>query len=118
MSHEVKVSDAEELRLQVLAAEQGVTVARLLRESALAGGRQTLAQHQVLAAELFAIHRYLGALSNNINQMARAANATGDLHADLGATLAAVRVQLGRVRAATAVLTGEPAPSARPVSRS
>lgn len=115
VSHEVKVSEFEELRLQLLAADQGVTVARLLRESALAGGSATMAAHHDLAAELFAIHRYLGALSNNINQMARVANATGDLHADLRATLAAVRAQLPRVTAATAALTGEPARPSPPV---
>jgi hypothetical protein len=42
-------------------------------------------------AEMFTVHRLLAAISNNVNQMAKATNATGELPAELPATLAAVR---------------------------
>lgn len=42
-------------------------------------------------AELFALHRLLAAVSNNVNQMARATNATGEVQAEMSATLDAVR---------------------------
>ncbi len=39
----------------------------------------------------------LGAVGNNLNQLTRATNATGDLPAELVHTLAAVRRQLDRL---------------------
>ena len=37
------------------------------------------------------LHRLLAAVSNNVNQMARATNATGEVQAEMSATLDAVR---------------------------
>ena len=107
ISHEVKVSEAEELRLQLLAQEREVTVPRLLLESALAGDRQTVTDVRDAVGQLFALQRYLGALSNNINQIARVANATGELPNELRATVAAVREQMERVESATRSLTAD-----------
>lgn len=89
--HEVKVTPEEEGRLLLLAGQQGVTVARLLVESALSGSAETPTQRREAMAELFALHRLLAAVSNNANQIARATNATGEVHAELVETMRAVR---------------------------
>ena len=81
-----------------LAAEQGVTVPRLLVESALAAEvGQTPSERRNAVAELFGLHRLLASISNNVNQMAKATNATGEVQAELGATLAAVRRTAERI---------------------
>lgn len=89
--HEVKVTPEEEGRLLLLAGEQGVTVARLLVESALSGSAETATERREAMAELFAVHRLLAAVSNNVNQIAKATNATGEIQAELVETLRAVR---------------------------
>lgn len=89
--HRVKVSAEEAAVLARLAAEQGVTVARLLVESALAGDRETAVRRRDAMVELFAIRRLLAGVSNNVNQVARHANASPDFPAEARAVLDAVR---------------------------
>ena len=91
--HKVKVSEAQELRLSLLAAARNVSVSRLLVESALSGGADNARTRAELAGELFAISRLLGKLGVNINQIARATNATGEWQPDTAAAIEA----LGRV---------------------
>ncbi|GIG26483.1 MULTISPECIES: MobC family plasmid mobilization relaxosome protein [Cellulomonas] len=98
----VKSTPEEELRLRTLAAQHGVSVPRLLVESTLAAhagpaddAPLTITERRQAAAELFGISRLLGTVANNVNQMARATNATGELHEDLEATLRYVREVLG-----------------------
>lgn len=65
------------------ALEQGVTVPRLLVESALATEPgETATQRREVLVELFRLHRMLAAVGNNINQIARVANTEGHLPAD------------------------------------
>lgn len=91
-AHKVKVSAEEEAQLLRLAAEQGVTVPRLLIESALSlDARETPAQRQEIITQLFALHRLLGAVSNNVNQIAKATNATHESQPELFDALGAVR---------------------------
>lgn len=75
-SHRVYVSEEEAVRLAKLAAEQHVTVPRLLVESALSGA-ETPTQRRAAIAELFALRRSLAGMANNVNQLARAANTDG-----------------------------------------
>lgn len=94
--HEVKVSAEEEAELQRLAGEQNIGVVRLLVESALASGRdsspsQEREERRELLAELFAIHRLLGSIARNVNQVTRAINATHEVQPELAATLDSVR---------------------------
>lgn len=90
--HKVKVTPEEEGVLLRLAEAQRVTVPRLLVESALASATsETPTQRRDAIAELFRLHRLLAAISNNVNQMAKATNATGEVHAELEETLRAVR---------------------------
>lgn len=90
-THEVKVSAEEEARLLMLAEEQGVGVVRLLVESALASSGETPTQRRELLAELFAVHRVLSGIANNINQIAKVTNATGEWQPELHAALDSLR---------------------------
>lgn len=97
-SHRVKVTPAEEGMLLRLAEAQHVTVPRLLVESALAAASsETPTERRDAIAELFRLHRLLAAISNNVNQMAKATNATGQVQDELEATLAAVRRTAERI---------------------
>ena len=79
--HEVKVTAEEEARLVVLSKQQRVTIPRLLVSSALSRdtARITVEQQRELLTELFALHRLLGNMANNVNQVAKAVNSTGDV---------------------------------------
>lgn len=98
-AHQVKVTPEEEAALLVRAEEQGVTVARLLVESALAGGAETAAQRRNLVVELFGVHRLLGTIANNVNQIAKATNATGEWQEQTTAAMVAVRRTCDRIDA-------------------
>lgn len=99
--HVVKVTPAEEALLLQLASAQGVTVPRLLVEAALsASAGATPTERRNAIAELFRIYRLLGTIANNVNQMARATNATGQVHPELTETMRAVRRVADRVEGA------------------
>ncbi|MGQ0632476.1 MAG: plasmid mobilization protein [Sporichthyaceae bacterium] len=93
VSHRVKVTAEQEKRLAALAAERQITVARLLVESALAGGADAAKAKAELAGELFRISRLLGKVGVNINQIARATNATLERQPETAGAIQA----LGRV---------------------
>lgn len=96
--HKVGVTPEEGGELARIAAAQHVTIPRLLVEAALSTERaETPTERRQAMAEMFAVHRLLAAISNNVNQMARATNATGVLPAELSATLDAVRRVAGRL---------------------
>ncbi|WP_422117700.1 plasmid mobilization relaxosome protein MobC [Brachybacterium sp. UNK5269] len=96
--HKVGVSAEEEGALARLALEQNVTIPRLLVESALSlDRRETPTERKQAAAELFKLHRLLAAISNNVNQIARATNATGEVQDEMRATLDAVRRTAARI---------------------
>ena len=90
--HKVRVSPEEEGRLVRLAEAQRATIPRLLVESALAAAAsETPSQRRAAMEELFALHRLLAAISNNVNQIARATNATGEVGEEMVVTLRKVR---------------------------
>jgi len=93
----VRLTEREHDRLAGLADGHGVTVQRLLVEAALAG-RETPAARRSAMVELFEIRRLLANVANNVNQLARAANVTGDTPAvaRLEVVLQEVRGVLGR----------------------
>ncbi len=96
--HEVKVSEAEEAQLLVAASRHGVTVPRLLVMSALERSDEiTSADKRELLVELFTIHRLLGNMANNVNQIARAVNSTGDLPGQTGAVMSVLWSTMQRV---------------------
>lgn len=82
-----------------LAAARGITVARLLVESALAGGAESAGARAAVAAELAVAVRALGRVGVNVNQIARVTNATGEVQDGTAAALAAVEVAAAQVQA-------------------
>lgn len=102
--HVVKLTDEQELAVQAAARVQGVTVARLLADSALKAPRASVSRENL--TELFETTRLIGALGNNLNQIAKVANSTGELVPETAATLAAVRRVFDRVRTLPRELTG------------
>ena len=99
--HEVKVTAEEEGQLLALALRYQVSVPKLLVDSTLGGGAANAATNatvrEELLAELFRAHRLLAGIANNVNQIARATNATGEAQAETSATLAAVRRNAERI---------------------
>lgn len=92
------MSPEEEGALLRLALAQNVTVPRLLVESALATETgQTVTERREVLAELFAVHRLLAVNSNNVNQIARATNATHEVQPATVQTLAKLREVADRV---------------------
>lgn len=98
-SHQVKVTPEEEARLLQLAQAHRVSVPRLLVESALAQQGETPTERRNVITELFGLHRLLGSIANNINQMAKVTNATGETQSEMRATMAAVRRTADRLDA-------------------
>ncbi|GAA2559337.1 hypothetical protein HD598_002736 [Neomicrococcus aestuarii] len=97
---EVKLSVSEDAALRVAAASMGVTVPRLLKESALSASRgETVTERHELIKELFLVQRAIAAVGNNINQIARAANATGEISEELQGSLVYARSVLKRMDA-------------------
>ena len=93
--HVVRVTPEEEARLLALALKYHVSVPKLLVDSALAGGAgaaatRSLARDEILI-ELFGAHRLLAGVANNVNQIAKATNATGEVQEATTVTLAKVR---------------------------
>ena len=88
--HKVRVSQDQEARLADRANARGITVSRLLVESALTGGADAAAARAHLAGEMFRVVRLLGRVGLNVNQLAKVANATGSLPPEVPAALAAL----------------------------
>jgi hypothetical protein len=87
----VKVSDAEHEQLRARAGELGLSMGRLLVDSALSDS--SLADERSrgeLVLELRENRRLLATIANNVNQLARLSNISGDIPA---------REQLERTRA-------------------
>lgn len=81
-----------------LAEAQRATIPRLLVESALAAAAsETPSERRNAMEELFALHRLLAAVSNNVNQIARATNATGEVQDEMVVTLRKVRQVAERI---------------------
>jgi hypothetical protein len=72
------VTAEEEAALLARAEREKVTVPNLLISSALAEGTDSPTERRAIAAELMQLHNLLARSSNNINQLARQANGTGE----------------------------------------
>lgn len=91
--HKVRVNESEEATLTDRATQQGVTVARLLVESALADASgETRAEREKKLTLFFRIERLVGNVANNLNQIAKVANTTGSIDvSELRAQIAETR---------------------------
>ena len=100
----VKLTDEERDRLRARAAELGMSVPRLLVESALSGV-ETPTERRRTVAELFEIRRLLATVANNVNQLARSANISGQVASELRLrqTLARVDELIAQLRELTGV---------------
>ncbi len=74
---QVKLSESELEELKARAAKAGVTVPALLMRSTLTGGLEAAAEYEALRADMKLALRLMAAVSNNLNQLARQANAAG-----------------------------------------
>lgn len=104
--HVVKVSPEEEARLVQTAARHGVTVVRLLVESALSEAGETPSERRSQFLELANLARLVGTVANNVNQVARHANSTGQIPADAAASIAHARAVIYRVDRFLAEMAG------------
>jgi hypothetical protein len=100
--HIVKVSPEEEGALLLRANSKGITVPRLMVEAALADSTgETATDRQQSIADLFAAHRQLAGVGNNLNQIARATNEARELPPELAdalrQTMAEVRTLATRI---------------------
>jgi hypothetical protein len=73
-SYLVSASDDEAVALAALADAHGVTVPRLLLESALAAGGETPSERRGLVVLLHHLDRQISGIAVNVNQAARRAN--------------------------------------------
>ena len=101
---QVKLTEAEREQLRARAAELGVSVPRLMVEAALSGV-ETPTDRRRMVAELFEVRRLLATVANNVNQLARSANISGqvDVGRRLEETLGEVDELLVRMRELTGV---------------
>ncbi|QOT24083.1 plasmid mobilization relaxosome protein MobC (plasmid) [Paenarthrobacter sp. YJN-D] len=72
------VTVEEEAALVARAEREKVTVPNLLITSALSETQETTTERRAAIAELMSLHNLLARSSNNINQLARQANATSE----------------------------------------
>lgn len=89
----VSMSEEERTRLLILEGQTGRSASEILVSGALySENSESLSERRAAASELMAVRRYLAALSNNVNQLAKHANAKDEFPAE-------ARVVLNRVRA-------------------
>lgn len=88
----VKLSASEDAALSLAAVEQGVSVPRLLKESALAVSRgETVTDRRRVLTALNVMTGQLARVGNNLNQIARGLNTDGELHGDVRGSLEELR---------------------------
>ena len=99
---QVTLTEVEREQLRAKAAELGVSVPRLMVEAALSGVETPTARRRMIA-ELFEVRRLLATVANNVNQLARSANISGQVDAGrrLEETLGEVDELLARMRELT-----------------
>ncbi|MGO2070044.1 plasmid mobilization relaxosome protein MobC [Glutamicibacter arilaitensis] len=95
---QLKLSVAQDTALRVHADELGVSVQRLLVESTLSAFQgETVTERRDLLTALFQLQRGLAAAGNNINQIARVANSTGEIKNELHDSLEHLRATVNRI---------------------
>ena len=91
----MSVTEEEEKLLEERAARYGVSVPKLLFDSALSGSAEDAAQNEsvrhALVTELFGLHRLLAGVANNVNQMTKVLHSTGEVPPQAGEVLVAAR---------------------------
>ena len=78
----IRHSEEEWVRVQALAAAQGISVPRLYERALTTGGVVASVKLSRIHDELYGVRRLLAIDSNNLNQLARVANTTDRLDAE------------------------------------
>jgi hypothetical protein len=101
---QVKLTEQERDRLRARGAELGMSVPRLMVESAISGV-ETPTERRQMVAELFETRRLLATVANNVNQLARSANISGEVASErrLEETLREVDELVAKLRRLTGV---------------
>ena len=94
---EVWVTVEEEAALVARAEREKVTVPNLLISTALSEQSDSPTERRAIAAELMSLHNLLARSSNNINQLARQANATSEFPAEAREALRHIRTVAMRI---------------------
>lgn len=76
----IKHTDQEWARVQAMALVQNVSVPRLYERALRSGGVVAAEQLACIQLQMEASLRMIGLAGNNLNQVARIANANGDVH--------------------------------------
>ena len=96
----VTVPEAEAAEHEAKAAAAGMTVPRLLHESAKSAHVETSTERKAAIVELFSVRREVAGIATNLNQLARYANTEGTFPAEAEAVTAEFRALFPRVTAA------------------
>ena len=80
----VTVTPTEAAELEAKAAAAGMTVPRLLHESAKSAHVETSTERKAAIAELFSVRREVAGIATNLNQLARYANSAVTASASAG----------------------------------
>jgi len=95
--YSVYVQEAEAAELQARANTLGVTVPRLLFESAMNLHVETSTERKSAIAELFTVSRLLANVANNVNQIAKFANTESAFPDDAAAVVDDARALVGEI---------------------
>ncbi|TFD90798.1 plasmid mobilization relaxosome protein MobC [Cryobacterium lactosi] len=98
--YNVYVSPEEDAQLRARAVVRGVTVPRLLFESAMDSQVQTSTDRKLAIMELFAVRKLLANIANNTNQLAKFANTESQFPAEAESIIAEYRAIVPRLSAA------------------
>ncbi|SEN93103.1 mobilisation protein (MobC) [Cryobacterium luteum] len=93
----VKVNAEEDAQLRARAVVAGVTVSRLMFESAMNAHIETDTARQEVIAEFFAVRRLMANVANNVNQLAKYANTESVFPQDAEAIVAEYRAIVPRL---------------------
>ncbi|MFC5931825.1 plasmid mobilization relaxosome protein MobC [Cryobacterium melibiosiphilum] len=93
----VKVNAEEDAQLRARAVVAGVTVSRLMFESAMNAHIETDTSRQEVIAEFFAVRRLMANVANNVNQLAKYSNTESVFPQDAEAIVAEYRAIVPRL---------------------
>ncbi|WP_161970380.1 plasmid mobilization relaxosome protein MobC [Kocuria sp. HSID16901] len=94
----VTVSEVERAALYRLESETGRSAQTIMLSAALDGSGESTVDRRALAAELMMARQQLAAVGNNLNQLARHANATSEFPMEAELMTNEIRDQLRTIR--------------------
>lgn len=97
--YNVSMSAEERGRLHKIALDSGRTLSEVLVRSALDSDGSTRMDWRQLAAELMLMRQPLAQVGNNLNQLARHANSTGEFPREAEDLTGTIRAQLDQISA-------------------